>query len=183
MIGLGVVAPLSKVQIESFASAWRRGLGYRDDQAVSMVRVIEFALPQVFEDFEYEIVDDHELSGAEATTSLSHRHMRISNTTYTQARLVGGRASFTLAHEVGHLLLHCGQSVELARGQAMPAYRNPEWQADQFASGFLVPAAEAAKTPLPGVLATRFGITPAAARVRLKRLGLIAGDEWAGGAM
>lgn len=183
MIGQGVVAPLSKAQIELFASQWRRGLGYRDDQRVSMLRVIEFALPEIFDDFEYEIIDDVALNGAEATTSLARRNMRISATTYDQARRGVGRAAFTLAHEVGHLLLHCGRPVELARTQSRPAYRNPEWQADQFASAFLIPAHEAAKTPTPEVVAMRFGTTPAAARVRLQKLGIIPGDRSRGGAM
>jgi len=78
MIGSGIVAPLSTKQIDAFALQWRRGIGYRDDQPVSMLRVIEFVLPRVFNDFDYEIVEDADLRGAEATTSLTKRRARAS---------------------------------------------------------------------------------------------------------
>jgi hypothetical protein len=183
LIGSGIVAPLKKAQIEAFSLQWRRGLGYRDDRAVSMPHIIEIALPQVFPDFHYDIVPDVDLRGAEATTSLSKRHMKISQSTYDAARRGAGRPAFTLAHELGHLLLHCQRPVELARGQARQAYRDPEWQADQFASAFLIPEAEARKLCDPGILASRFGTTPAAARVRLQKLGVIPGRSAPGGAM
>jgi hypothetical protein len=178
MIGSGIVAPLKKTQIDLLAMQWRRGFGYGDDQPVNMLRIIEFGLPQVFSDFEYEIVPDADLRGAEATTSLTKRHMRISATTYDDARSGAGRPSFTLAHELGHLLLHCQRPVELARGKPQQAFRDPEWQADTFASCFLIPEAEARKTTSPSLLAVRFGTTPRAAEVRLQKLGLIAGRKW-----
>lgn len=183
MIGSGIVAPLRKAQIEHLSLQWRRGLGYRDEQRVSMPAIIEFALPQVFPDFDYEIVPDGELVGAEATTSLDRRYMRIRESIYDAARRGQGRPAFTLAHELGHLLLHCLQRVEFARGQKPQAFRDPEWQADQFASAFLIPEAEARKAYDPGLLALRFGTTPAAARVRLEKLGIIPSRPRPGGAM
>lgn len=59
-----------------------------------------------------------------------------------------GRARFTLAHELGHVVLHATQlqamnrqigELVLHRRFSLPAYRDPEWQADQFAAALLMP--------------------------------------------
>ena len=98
------------------------------------------------------------------------------------------RQRFTLAHEIGHWVLHpdlVGEGVD-----DTPAYRSTnagrffntrikpfhETQANQFAVWLLMPAEavrEAAReTRDPRELAKRFRVTPAAMRIRLEELGL-----------
>ena len=56
------------------------------------------------------------------------------------------RGAFTLIHELGHYLLHYLQNdVKLTRVADdiyVPPYCDPEWQADTFASEFLMPYEE-----------------------------------------
>lgn len=59
------------------------------------------------------------------------------------------RARFTCAHEIGHAILHGTQlramnagkrgSVHLHRRESLPAYRDPEWQANAAAAAILMP--------------------------------------------
>lgn len=97
------------------------------------------------------------------------------------------RDRFTIAHELGHLVLHYPLCAKQHPGQPMAATRwvdendedqqRAEWEANWFAAAFLMGSAafrEAHKT-YKGVLelvAVKFGVSPAAARVRAKTLGL-----------
>ena len=68
--------------------------------------------------------------------------MRIREDVYINASNDIGRDRFTLAHEVGHFILHGEGRVALARTneENIPAYRKPEWQANTFAGELLIPA-------------------------------------------
>jgi len=159
------VAPLSRADIEKFALEVRRLLGLQDHQSVNMLRLIELVLPLALDGFAYEVVEDRELGDAEATTSSTERLIKISARCYAAARARAGRAQFTLAHELGHLLIHCGKPFQMARG-AVKAYANPEWQADCFAGAFLAPASEVRECRSVDEIAARFAISKAAANVR-----------------
>lgn len=72
----------------------------------------------------------------------------ISESTYLDLEKNVPRASFTLAHEIGHKVLHDPYFKEVIVGkrgltmlhrQDIPAYQDPECQANQFASAFLMP--------------------------------------------
>ncbi|WP_162235309.1 ImmA/IrrE family metallo-endopeptidase [Sphingomonas sp. Leaf10] len=166
-----VVAPLSKAKIEEYAVQVRRTLGYDDHQAVEMLKLIELQLPDALEGFWYDIVPNSELGDAEATTSMNERCIRISERCYRALSDGHLRYQFTLAHELGHLLLHTGRRVELARGAVKP-YRDPEWQADCFAAAFLAPADSVRRCLSADEISARFKITKAAATVRASKLGL-----------
>jgi Zn-dependent peptidase ImmA (M78 family) len=87
------------------------------------------------------------------------------------------RDRFSIAHELGHLFLHFDPE-----DGPMQAYRKEsepvEWEANWFASAFLMPEHEFKRTYKEtgeSLLQTakRFGVSEAAARIRAKRLGLI----------
>lgn len=100
------------------------------------------------------------------------------------------RDLFTLAHEVGHLVLHPSLLVKLQqiprpiaalmrRGNEVPIYRCAEWQADTFSSLFLATTDGvrqlASQRPVSsGALSAFFGLSGAAgeARMRLYERGL-----------
>ncbi|MEZ6090663.1 MAG: ImmA/IrrE family metallo-endopeptidase [Pirellulaceae bacterium] len=80
------------------------------------------------------------------------------------------RDRFTIAHELGHFLLHSDLGAT-----PIIAYRNGsgriEWEANWFAAGLLMPAEEfRAECQLPDVstaqLAAKFGVSLDAARIR-----------------
>ena len=166
-----VVAPLSRAKIEAYAEAVRTALGIDLDVKVDMLRLIEFVLPRHLPGFWYDVVPDHELGAAEATTSTTERLIKISQSCYEAARNGQARYPFTLAHEFGHLMLHTGKPASLARGD-VKAYLDPEWQADSFAAAFLAPAEMVATCNSVSELMRRSGLSREAAEIRLKVLGV-----------
>lgn len=93
------------------------------------------------------------------------------------------RDNFTIAHELGHKLLHWPLVKKEHQGDGMRATRRVdksdddlircEWEANWFASAFLMPAKEFTAAYKEGVASETFGVTPSAVEVRAKTLGLI----------
>lgn len=98
-------------------------------------------------DFDYRVMpDDHEIfyDREEAYTDMSTGIIYIKKGVIEQAcRRSYDRATFTLIHELGHYLLHYLQNdvrlTRVADDVYVPPYCDPEWQADTFASEFLMP--------------------------------------------
>ncbi len=96
------------------------------------------------------------------------------------------RNRFTVAHELGHLLLHYPMVAKVTPGATMRATRwvddsdsvqqRAEWEANWFAAGFLMPASafrarHAALSADLDALADEFEVSKQAAELRVKTLG------------
>ena len=83
------------------------------------------------------------------------------------------RGAFTLIHELAHYLLHFLQdNVKLAKVADdifLPPYCDPEWQADTFASEFLMPFEECARKDVDLIRKT-YHVSRRAAEVRHKKI-------------
>ena len=87
------------------------------------------------------------------------------------------RRRFTIAHEIGHFVLHPRRLAPERGGGGNAAWQAQEREADQFAAELLMPehlVREAVVTQGPDVdrLAGRFEVSRQAMQVRLRRLGL-----------
>ncbi|MEM9717173.1 MAG: ImmA/IrrE family metallo-endopeptidase [Pseudomonadota bacterium] len=92
------------------------------------------------------------------------------------------RDHFTIAHELGHFLLHWPKVQETYEGKEMRATRwvdesnkdliRCEWEANWFASAFLMPEEDFRSAYSKGVASETFGVTQAAVKVRAKTLGI-----------
>lgn len=92
------------------------------------------------------------------------------------------RDNFTIAHELGHLLLHwpivrrdnvdCGMRATRRVDDTNEALRRCEWEANWFASAFLMPEEAFRKAYDAGNAADTFGVTHSAVEVRAKTLGI-----------
>lgn len=109
-----------------------------------------------------------------------------------EARRSPGRRRFTIAHEIGHLILHVpasrkvfyDRSIDIREidedppGEELPELRRREKEANAFARELLMPEpllteqAHATGFNLPG-LANRFGVSVPAMRLRLRLLKLL----------
>lgn len=94
---------------------------------------------------------------------------------YLPEHTMAARNRFSIAHELGHYVLH----FPMTNRQPMKAYRfgsnRVEWEANWFAAGFLMPA-ETFKRFGASELRTAagyFGVSMAAAEARAKALGVI----------
>ncbi len=111
----------------------------------------------------------------------------VNEDTYRGAARGNGRDRFTILHEGYHGIKHRRQirshlahrgGLLLHRRSSIPAYLDPEWQANVFASAALMPATmvrlvAASVEPFFRVskVCTTFGVSGQAAEVRLSSLG------------
>ena len=87
------------------------------------------------------------------------------------------RRRFTIAHEIGHFVLHPGRLAPERGGAVNEAWRLQEREADQFAAELLMPEPLVREAVLElgadaGRLADRFDVSRKAMQVRLSGLGI-----------
>lgn len=100
------------------------------------------------------------------------RTLYIRDTVYAEMERGGMRAMFTLGHELGHALLAHRRTLNRQSIAGVPIYSQSEWQANRFAAEFVMPLDQiiAYQLTTPQQIADFFGVSPAAARVRLSDL-------------
>lgn len=130
------VVPMSRKNLREFVQEFRELFGLENELYFPIVRFIEWVLPLL--GFDYEIVAANEMGNAYGVTHTGMKVMKIREDVYDKAVEGNPRHRFTLAHELGHFLLHTPDRVSFARGE-VPAYMNPEWQANVFAGELLAP--------------------------------------------
>lgn len=164
-----MVPPLSTQKIHEIAGEVRSV--FTDPQEaqpyVPIDRVYE-VLPELMEGFVFEVASQEDLGEDHGRTYPDKRLVQIREDIYDGACQGNGRDRFTMAHELGHLFLH--RNVQFARskpGVEFPVYRNSEWQADTFASGFLIDASLLRLCSSTKEVANLFGVSMSAARCRL----------------
>ena len=120
--------------------------------------------------------DDDEIfeNKEEAYTDMSTGVIYIKQSVMEQAcRRSYKRGAFTLIHELGHYLLHYLQNdVRLTRESddvEVPIYCDPEWQADTFASEFLMPYDECINME-PEEIRKTYHVSRKAAEVRFNKI-------------
>lgn len=132
---------ISRKQIRAFTKYIRELCGMTDRLYFPVVEFIEIILPNLIDDFTYEIVEYSEMPDKEGGTIPSLNTIKIREDVYEKAIQGDGRARFTILHEIGHLLMHDNDRVALCRksdNAALKTYEDPEWQADAFAGELLI---------------------------------------------
>ena len=171
---------MSRAAIRSYAMKIRRLLGYKDTDYVNAPKLFDKLTILFAErglDFDYRIMpDDDEIfyKREEAYTDTSTGIIYIKESVMEQAcRRSFRRGAFTLIHELGHYLLHYLQSdARLARVDddvEVPVYCDPEWQADTFASEFLMPFVECVRLGAEEIR-SKYHISRKAAEVRFNKV-------------
>jgi hypothetical protein len=100
------------------------------------------------------------------------RTLYIRDTVYSEMVSGGMRAVFTLGHELGHAVLAHRRTFNRQSIIGVPIYSQSEWQANRFSAEFTMPLNEISQFNLftAEQIANFFGVSPAAARVRLSDL-------------
>jgi Zn-dependent peptidase ImmA (M78 family) len=175
MNNFSIQAPaLSKAQIEDIAWRIRLAVGLDNRKDFPVVRFMELILPQVqgFEEFEYEIVDSHEMAGTEGFTHINEKKIVLPREVYDGACNNDGRSRFTIAHELCHLFLHPKDRLSLNRSTAnVPAYKDVEWQANTFAGCILMPKTMILACSSLDEIVKEFVVSQEAAEVRATKCG------------
>ena len=177
---LPAVHPRSRNDIEKMASRLIKA-HYPDllrvPGAFPIDEFAEFICPEVYG---FSIGPSDLLSHIEAVTNPKRKVTFLRPDVYDGLLDGDNRARFTTCHELGHLLLHsnvdsdftASSQVRFFRKEELPPYRDPEWQADNFAGALLM--------PLPALdvyiaqygselndLARKFHVSTDAAKVRI----------------
>ena len=137
-----IAKPRSTSDIEMIADRIRETLNLKSNLYFPVINFIENVLTNVDAGFNYEYVSKIDMPpNTYAYYNSTENVMYIRDDVYDAACMGDGRHRFTLAHEIGHYLLH-SEGVCLSRSvneSEIKPYLNPEWQANTFASALLMP--------------------------------------------
>lgn len=156
------VSPMSRRNLREFVQQFRKICGMENELYFPIAHFIEWILPKL--GFDYEIVPVGEMGNAYGVTHTSRKVMKIREDVYDGAVEGNPRHRFTLCHELGHFLLHTPDRVSFARGE-VPAYMNPEWQANTFAGELMAPY-DLVKNMNAYEIAAQCGMSMEAARIQ-----------------
>lgn len=162
---------MSTKEIRKVAKLMREKIGLRDCLKIPICNVLEWVLEHLFPRFEWEIVSEKDLA-VEGMTLVSEKKIFIREDVYEKACQGDGRARFTIAHEIGHLILHLpGRLAQcrLSHGESLRPFEDPEWQADSFAAEFLMDY-DLIKGMPPKEIQMACGVSETAAIVRYEKI-------------
>lgn len=121
---------------------------------------------------EMEIIPKNEMPDKYGLSYPSERRILIREDVYDLARKNNGFARSTIAHELGHIVMHGGEKVAYARSEhkTHKVYEDSEWQANKFAQELLVDVNQLIWSDDEDSISERFGVTKESARVALDSL-------------
>ncbi len=134
-------APLSRRSIREYVNHIRAVTGTKDVLFFPIVGFLELVLPQLVEGFYYEICAKDEMPNKCGETFPAENKICIREDIYEKALCDDPFARFSIAHEIGHLLLHDVGSISLCRlehDEKLKPFEDPEWQADCFGGELLM---------------------------------------------
>lgn len=141
-MGAFIATPTSRNKIRILTSVIRREFGLADERFFPVMHFLEMGLPALDEKFDYEILPVDEMRDSYAITYPEENKIAIREDVYINAANDVPRDRFTIAHEIGHYIMHGPNGIGLARNdkkEKVPPYKDPEWQANTFAGELLAP--------------------------------------------
>lgn len=163
---------MSWAEIDDMTENVRKRMNLLDQPYFPIGDYLEKVMSNELRLFDIEVVYRDEMPGEFATVSRNGRLLRIREDVYEDVWKGTGHSRFTLAHELGHMVLHCtGVEVyALASGQSVPGYKDSEAQANYFASSLLMPKKFFSSVDTVESVSRRHGVSRQAALLRLKYL-------------
>ena len=174
-----IAKPLKIIDIRNFAQFTREKLvEARTDKSINLVKTLDILTFKLSKyDFNYVVLpDDNPLfeRREEAKTDITTGTIYFKESViYEAAHKRYCRANFTIAHEIGHFILHRVLSPINFSRTASPVqpkvFEDPEWQADTFASEFLMPYEECLSLT-PKEIRRKYHVTISAAKTRYNKI-------------
>ena len=133
--------PISRKNIRSYVDFIRKITKTEKVLYFPVVDFVELILPQILDNFQYEICSINEMPNKCGETFPYECKIKIREDIYLKAINGDGFARYCVAHEVGHMLINDIDSISLCKlenGEKLKAYKDPEWQADCFAGELLM---------------------------------------------
>lgn len=142
MSGPYMAQPLSREQIRNVANYLRKKLGLYNEKYFPVMQILELILPTLDPKFHYEVRPIAEMGSRHGMSYPEESRIELREDVYINACNGKGRDRMTVAHEIGHYILHLPKNIAFARtarNEEIPTYCNPEWQAGAFAGELLAP--------------------------------------------
>jgi hypothetical protein len=161
--------PMKRVEIRAVARKIRElnsHLTGLDKPFFPIFEFLEVTLPRHFEEFSLEIVEKEILGSAHGLTFPDENRIQIRKDVYKRARQGQGRDRMTMAHELGHLVLHAnlGLARRMQTAGSIPTYESSEWQAKALAGELLISVDHVHLCRTAEEAALMFGVSLDAAR-------------------
>lgn len=161
------VPAMSRKQIRSVANNIRKINKEMTGQDAPFFPIIEFldvTLTKHFDDFVLEVVDQYHMGDAHGMSYPDEHLIQVRSDVYEQACRNHGRDRMTLAHELGHYVLHSNMGLaRMTSAVSIKPYRSSEWQASALAGELLISAEHIGDCGSPSEMALKFGVTIEAA--------------------
>ncbi|MEX9609231.1 ImmA/IrrE family metallo-endopeptidase [Providencia manganoxydans] len=143
-----------------------------DEPLVDIVSALEHLHNNEF--ITIEIAEFSSMPSEYALAFPKERKIIIREDTYENAVTGFPRDRFTLAHELGHLILHVNAPHHYASAQSVVSNHHytedAEWQANEFAASFLIDHKNKQFTRTPLLIARTFGVSHEVAGIVWRKL-------------
>jgi hypothetical protein len=166
------VKPRNTKQVRKVASTLHEVFSLNTNESIDVISLIDIDIPKKLEGFHYEVVPDKEMGNYAGLYYPAEMKMELKESVYDGACSGNGQDKFTIAHEIGHMILHSDE-VALAKttSDSKPRiFEDSEWQADQFAAELLMPFNEVVSLNSPEEIQEKFKVSAQAARVRFEKV-------------
>jgi hypothetical protein len=134
--------PQSRTDIRATAMQLRQSLGLAHQLWFPALEVVELVMPKLDKEYFFQVATHDELGSSHGLTIRDGDEVSIMlrEDIYERAYAHEGRDRGTVAHELGHYLMHA-RSPALHRnfGGPLKSFEDPEWQAKCFQGELLVP--------------------------------------------
>lgn len=161
----------SREQLKETARLIRKIQGVENELYFPILDFVEKTLPLLIPEFTFRVGEKAEMGEYEGLTFPERNEIVIRADVYDGAHNGGGRERLTIAHELYHYLEHSKDTVAFARTgkSSIPAYLDPEWQADAFGGELLVPY-DLAKALTVDQIVEACGVSHRAAEVQYSKM-------------
>lgn len=164
--------PLSNEAIIDITGQLRKILGCSPRDPLNIIAILEHAMPELYSEFNFVIKHQSEMSiDKHAYTDPETNEIVIREDIYERARSGEGRDRFTIAHEIGHYILHNTNLLKLTRvypNEKIMPYEDVEWQADAFAGELLCPSSAIIEMDVE-MAADYYGVSIQAAKAQKRK--------------
>lgn len=164
-----IASPMRRSEIRDVTTKIRVAFGIHDIPHFPILHALENILPQIIPEAVFEVVEADQMPGIYAEATPANFSIRVSQDVYMRACTDNPRDRFTLAHELGHLVLHAGNRLQrMASPMNVKIYQDPEWQANAFAGELLIPLNIYKNLGNPKNACAIFGVSKKALQAQLR---------------
>lgn len=159
----------SRYKIRKICNELKEKFGLKNKK-IDIIKFMELIIPLL--KYEYEILEDKEMKMNYADFNPSEKILRIRESTYIGAKKGDKRDRFTIAHELGHIILHSiyNPNIKFCRlEEEIKPYEDIEWQANTFAGEFLVDYSVIKDMSIQDI-SEKFGVSKKVAEIQKKNM-------------